>query len=184
MSRRTCLYFNTPHGCRNGVRCTFLHTNPGTSTGPSASPSPSGSRGRSSPNAARHNSSSRMGAGNPPHGACNFYWTSGTCRREFACRFRHVRPSHTDPTEPQTEINPLDALAPYLTADGLARVTGTGTDVFFSSDTSKDISPSEAHNVLKRFLSDDYRFGTTLEIYSFLKPLSSAHTANKSWVTI
>jgi hypothetical protein len=78
----------------------------------------------------------------------------------------------------------LNAIAPFLTADGLARVTGTGTDVYFSPDSSRDLSPTDAHAALRRFLYDDYRFSTTLEVYAFLRPLSSAHTANTSWVSL
>lgn len=77
----------------------------------------------------------------------------------------------------------INAVAPFLTADGLARVTGSGTDVYFAPDSSRDLSPTEAHHALKRYLFDDYRFRMTFDIYAFLKPLSSAHTANTSWVS-
>ena len=61
-------------------------------------------------------------------------------------------------------------------------MSGTGTDVFFFPD-SNEVSPTVAHNAMKKFLFDDFRFRTTFEIYAFLKPLSSAHTGNNSWVS-
>jgi len=182
MSDRTCHFFNTPGGCRRGTRCNFLHNDAGTNR---SSPTPSATQGR--PIRQQGNSSSGSSTARTPPGVCNFFWTSGTCNREFSCRFRHVQSSPPNPTEHQTRGNhkiSLDAIAPFLTADGLARVTGTGTDVYFSPDSNKDLSPTQAHAALRRFLSDDYRFLTTLEIYAFLRPLSSAHTANTSWVKL
>jgi hypothetical protein len=184
MSRRPCNFFNTPRGCRRGSDCHFLHNDAGTSANRPSSPTPSATQGRPSPIRQQGNSTST--ARTPP-GVCNFFWTSGACKREFSCRFRHVQSSSSNPPAHQTRGNhemSLNAIAPFLTADGLARVTGTGTDVYFSADTSKDLSPTEAHHALIRFLFDDFRFSTTFEIYAFLKPLSSAHTANTSWVSL
>jgi|SRR5882762_9479641 hypothetical protein len=178
MSRNPCLFFNKPNGCRKGSQCQFLHNGAGANVQRPSSPTPS-----SSSNAARGRSQST--SRRAPPGICNFYWTSGTCKREFACRFRHTQPSPAANTELRPQVIPLtslEAIAPFLTKDGLARVAGTGTDVFFSADSSKDLSPTEAHNALKRYLFNDYRFKMTLDIYAFLKPLSSAHTSNSSWV--
>lgn len=181
MSRKHCVFFNTSGGCRNGSQCTFLHNTTGQRP---SSPTPLLS-------SIPPRSNSALPSANAPPGVCNFYWVSGTCKREFACRFRHTRSSPAENTGLRTQGTPqtsLEALAPFLTEDGLARVTGTGTgtgtDVFFSADSSKDLSPTEAHNGLKRYLFDSYRFKTTFDIYAFLKPLSSAHTANTSWVSL
>jgi hypothetical protein len=174
MSQRPCTFFNTPRGCRRGDHCRFLHNTASTSL-----PSPVTPRSNSP--------SSETSPTKTPPGACNFYWTSGKCKREFACRFRHIQSSPTDNTGVRTQGSPgmsIDAVAPFLTADGLARVTGSGTDVYFAPDSSRDLSPTEAHNALKRYLFDDYRFRMTFDIYAFLKPLSSAHTANTSWVSL
>ena len=189
MPHGPCKFFDTPNGCHKGSRCNFLHNGTSTSAHRSASPTSSSTQRRSSrlsPNTPRGNSSSGTSTARTPPGVCNSFWASGTCKFEFSCRFRHVQSAPPNTTGHQTQGNyetSLNAIAPFLTADGLARVTGTGTDVYFSPDSSKDLSPTEAHNALKRFLFDDYRFSTTFDIYSFLKPLSSAHTANKSWVS-
>lgn len=183
MSHRPCVFFNTPNGCRKGSNCRFSHDNAGTSAQRPSSPStPSVRQAQSRPGGNLPSSPERA-----PPGVCNFYWTSGNCKREFGCRFRHTQPSPAESQEVRlqgTLQTSLDALAPFLTEDGLARVTGIGTDVYFPADSSKDLSPTEAHNALKRFLFDDFRFRMTYDIYSFLKPLSSAHTANTSWVSL
>jgi hypothetical protein len=61
-------------------------------------------------------------------------------------------------------------------------MSGSGTDGFFSQDPSSDLSPSEAHNALKRYLSDFFRFKHTFEVYAFLRPLNSATASNAGWV--
>jgi hypothetical protein len=181
MPPRSCVFFNKPGGCRQGSQCRFLHPNG------QRSPTPSES-GRSSPvPSPSHSPSSRTSHPRAPPGVCNYYWTTGTCNREFSCRFRHTESSPRENTVHQplrfTQPSAIDSIAPFLTEDGLARVTGTATDVFFSADSAKDLSPTEAHNALKKYLFDDYRFRTTFDIYAFLKPLSSANTANRSWVS-
>ena len=185
MSRRPCVFFNKPGGCRRGEQCKFLHE--ASNAQRPSSPTPSG---RSSPALSQSSSpSSRAPLPKAPPGVCNFYWATGTCKREFSCRFRHSESSSPGgnwihrPNIP-TQSSAIDAIAPFLTEDGLARVTGTATDIFFSADSSNDLSPTEAHNALKRYLHDDYRFRATFDIYAFLKPLSSAHAANPTWVSI
>lgn len=183
MSRRPCNFFNTPSGCRKGNSCRFLHGD----TSVRRSSSPNSPRGGSPSPTTRDHTSQNQSSGHAPRGVCDFYWKSGTCKREFACRFQHTRPSAKNVGASTSTItsqsSAIDAIAPFLTEDGLARVNGTGTDVFFSADSNQDLSPTVAHSALKRFLFDDFRFKTTFEIYAFLKPLSSAHTGNSSWVS-
>lgn len=185
MSARPCVFFNKPSGCRRGDQCRFKHDSDDTSQRSSSPPS----RGWSSPGPPRGGTpTAQASPSRAPSGICDFYWKYGTCKREFACRFKHTTPSSantaTASTPKPSHTFAIDAIAPYLTEEGLARVTGTGTDVFFSSDSNKDLSPTEAHNALKRFLYNDYRFRMPFDIYSFLKPLSSAHTGNPSWVSL
>jgi hypothetical protein len=180
MPPRTCVFFDKPGGCRRGNQCKFLHTS-------SSSPRPSSRP--SSPAPSQGNSpSSQTSRPTAPPGVCSYYWTTGTCRREFACRFQHTSASPvqnvaSQPIIRSTQSSAIDSIAPFLTEAGLARVTGTSTDIFFSTDSSKDLSPTEAHNALKRYLLDHYRFRMTFDIYAFLKPLSSAHSGNASWVS-
>ncbi|KAG8218138.1 hypothetical protein J3R82DRAFT_3675 [Butyriboletus roseoflavus] len=189
MSRPLCHFFNTPAGCYRGNQCKFAHSPASTNnqTSESARPlSPStrdSSRSRSPQNASRPG-----GAGKPPQpGVCKYYWEKGRCNREFGCRYKHVQ--QTDNANPPRAPTPtnvaqptvLQRVAPFLTEQGLSKMSGSGTDGFFSQD-SVPLSPSEAHNTLKKYLSDFFRFKITFEIYAFLRPLNSASASNASWV--
>ena len=178
MSLGTCTFFNSSKGCRNGSSCKFLHTDarPSFKNSPSGSPSPT----------TRDRSSHKQSSNHAPSGICDFFWKTGSCKREFSCRFKHMRSSADSVGSSTSAItsqsSAIDAIAPFLTEEGLGRVSGTSADVFFSAYFD-ELSPTVAHNALKRFLFDDFRFRSTLEIYAFLKPLSSAHIGNSSWVS-
>ncbi|TFY62891.1 hypothetical protein EVJ58_g3578 [Rhodofomes roseus] len=75
----------------------------------------------------------------------------------------------------------IETLAPLLTEGGLARLTERSTDGFFATDPSKQLTPSELHNYLKRYLFDDYRFRHVLDIYSFLNLIGNASANNAKW---
>lgn len=174
MSRPPCKFFNTPGGCRRGQACTFAHTSVSRTPPPVPSNTGSPSRQREQPNLPKS-----------PPGVCNFFWTSGECNREFACRYRHIRdaPNNTPPTPSTTSTSAaVDTIAPFLTQGGLAKLNGTGTDVFFANPPMA-LTPTDVHNHMKRFLFDDFRFRKTFEIYGFLTPLMSANTSNQAWVS-
>lgn len=73
-------------------------------------------------------------------------------------------------------------MAPFLTEAGLAKITGTGTDVYFPIPPNLT-TPVETHQHLQRFLRDDFRFKKTFDIYAFLVLLGSASSTNTSWVS-
>ena len=175
MSRKPCHFFYKPGGCRRGKDCSYSHGS--NETASSSSPSFVASSQR------RY----ETGTPNCPPGVCRFYWSSGRCNREFECRYKHaIAPeapvSSTRPQSPVPALSASDAIAPFLTESGLAKLNGNGTDVFFASPaTSK--SPSETHNSLKRYLSDEFRFRKPAEVYGFLIPLSNANSSNSTWVS-
>lgn len=72
--QQTCRYFVSGF-CKNGDKCTFVHTNP---------PPP--------PAVSIHNAS-------PPPMACRFY-LSGFCRKGTACPYLHATPSSSPPSTP------------------------------------------------------------------------------------
>ncbi|KAJ6587167.1 hypothetical protein DFH09DRAFT_248112 [Mycena vulgaris] len=159
-----CRFYNKPGGCRRGNQCTFSHDGPSSPSRPSQ--------------AAR-----RGPLPQAPPGICNFYWSTGNCRHEFGCRFRHTRNPSSSPSpspEPSTPLTAANSLAPFLTEAGLARLTASGTDIFFPPPI-KPLSPNETHNHLKRFLRDDFRFEKTYDIYAFLVPLGSLNTSGPQW---
>jgi hypothetical protein len=75
----------------------------------------------------------------------------------------------------------IASLVPFLTDEGLAKVTGVGTDPL-SPQPQKLLTPAQIRYDLKRFLQDDFRFNSTFEIYAFFVPLSSAISTNPAWV--
>lgn len=177
MSRPPCKFHSTPQGCRKGSNCHFSHQNPARSLSP----------GPSTGSNIVRNARPQPPASNAPPGTCRFFWMSGRCNREFACRYRHTlsqQDSTSSPSTPGINRSPpnLDVIAPFLTEAGLAKLTSTGSDSFFSSPTNA-MTPNEAHNNLKRFLFDDFRFRKTFDAYAFLKPLSSANSSNSTWVS-
>ncbi|KAF8210466.1 P-loop containing nucleoside triphosphate hydrolase protein [Mycena galopus ATCC 62051] len=172
MSRGPCHFYNKAGGCRRGTACGFSHA--GSSSGQSgraADPSPGPRRGPP-PKA--------------PSGVCNYYWSTGSCRREFDCKFQHTQnpslssspsPSSASTFLPSTAPNPL---APFLTESGLAKLNGSSTDIFFAPPT-RALSPNGIHNMLKKFLRDDFRFSKTFDIYGFLVPMTSIDASGPNW---
>ena len=184
MSRPPCHFHNTPAGCNRGNQCKFAH-----SASNQSSPRNSRPASPSTPDSARppQNISRPSGAGKPVQpGVCRYYWEQGRCNREFGCRYKHVQKADTG-TNASPAASPfqspavLQRVAPFLTEQGLSKMSGGGTDGFFSQDLST-LSPTEAHNALKRFLSDFFRFKSTFEVYAFLQPLNSATASNLAWV--
>ncbi|TFK44429.1 hypothetical protein BDQ12DRAFT_672980 [Crucibulum laeve] len=159
-----CRYYNKPGGCRAGANCKFAHAQSTSSNaGPSRNPQ-------------------QTASGPVPSGVCRDFWATGSCRRAFDCRFRHVESAQRRKSQPPAPAaQAVDSIAPFLTSSGLARITGSGTDVF--SNPTENLSPNETHNHLKRFLYDDYRFRKTFDIYAFVIPLNSAHSSNASWTS-
>ncbi|KAF5380591.1 hypothetical protein D9615_004617 [Tricholomella constricta] len=100
-------------------------------------------------------------------------------RQESVTFTEHASLSRPDFNRSQPAI---DVIAPFLTDSGLAKLNASGTDVFFISP-SKPLSPNEAHNALKRYLLDHFRFSKTFEVYGFLLPLSNANTTNSTWAS-
>lgn len=188
MATPPCSFYKSPRGCFKGKDCKFAHVNTTTVT----SRSPSGPSGPSTPRG--HNSGLHPNESPPtslPAGVCRFYWTRGECKREFECRYRHIRPDsdqeHAPSPSPRSTLLSSSAaremIIPFLTEKGLAKLNGNATDGFFAGSETSFLSPTEAHGRLKRFLLDNFRFKTSFEIYAFLVPLSSANSSNTKWVS-
>lgn len=167
MSRKPCHFQYTPGGCRKGGDCTFYHA---ATRGVSSTSSP-GSTHRP------------QDATKAPPGVCIFYWSSGQCNRGFECRYKHIINTRiASPSRSESHLSITDSIAPFLTKAGLAKLNESSTDVFFSC-SSKSMTPSEAHNSLRKYLSDDFRFSKTFDIYGFLIPLGNANSSNSTWVS-
>jgi hypothetical protein len=167
-----CRFFNAPGGCRRGSSCHFTHDRG----------SSSGRGGRS------QGRNPKPSSGNVPKDVCKNYWTDGSCNRGFQCKFKHIkrdsagRTAESSPSSPSTSrLDAIDAISPYLTEEGLAKLSLPGTDVFFADDTP--MSPSQVQNNLRRFLRDDFRFRKTFDIYAFVGLLNNAGSNHDDWVS-
>lgn len=184
MSRRPCNFWNTPAGCRRGNACKFAHSTPGSSSGAPVSP-PVRSPPRPNPVSPNRVTSQDPASPQCPAGVCREFWTTGQCKKEFSCRFRHTRPPSLDNTErPNPALaSGIDAIAPFLSENGLAKMMGSGTDGFYPLNASSTHSPTAVHNSLGRFLRDNFRFNATFDIYAFLVLLTSASATDPAWVS-
>ncbi|KAK2464284.1 hypothetical protein APHAL10511_003741 [Amanita phalloides] len=154
---RPCRYQYLPGGCRRS-NCTFSHNTPGATS--------SDHRPRATPT---NNPTSVV-----PKRVCKFFWSNGRCDKD-SCRFEHTRQS-----ESATRSSAPDALFPFLTDEGLAKVTGADTDSL-SPKPADPLTPGEAHYRMKRFLADDFHFNKTFDVYSFFIPFNSAISTNPTW---
>ena len=164
--------------CRFGGKCKYSHIQAGGSPGPSTSvPLSPRNQPLKPPNLPE--------ASSPlPSGVCSFYWKTGGCKKEFECKYKHIRcddGQEIAPQRPKFALAGNDAIAPFLTEQGLAKINGIATDGFFEDGK---LTPTEAHGRFKRFLSETFRFKTSFEVYSFLVSLSSASCHNPLWVCI
>ncbi|KAF8867865.1 P-loop containing nucleoside triphosphate hydrolase protein [Gymnopilus junonius] len=183
MAPPPCRYHKSPGGCAKGNNCNFAHidSTPSSPRSSSASPSPSSRRG---PGPRSANEQATL-----PPGVCSFYWTRGECKKEFKCRYRHIRPDSNPQPSPSPSRRPIsfsssaarEMVIPFLTERGLAKVNSNATDGFFAGSETSFLSPTEAHGRLTRFLRDDFRFKTSFDVYAFLVPLSSANASNTKW---
>ncbi|KDQ57638.1 hypothetical protein JAAARDRAFT_270513 [Jaapia argillacea MUCL 33604] len=186
MSRPPCRFYNSPGGCRSGTKCTFAHVGPDSggnrvlSQGakPDAGPRPSP---RNDP------TNSPSPSNQAPPGACRFFWSSGRCKFDFGCRYKHIQAENQERSgvdarsSSSSQRSAFSIVAPFLTPDGLAKLTGVGTDGYFSS-SSTAFNPSEAQIHLSRFLRDDYRFRDNVaQVYAFMKVVESANVSNSAW---
>ena len=186
MARPPCRYYQSPNGCRNGQSCHFAHTEPPGSPDSAGSPSSSTTR-RGGPRTTPFLNAASTGA---PPGVCRYYWTSGQCKLELRCHFRHDRPDTAHSSRPSSfprasnsmSIAAKEMVAPFLTENGLAKINSNATDGFFAENETSSLSPTEAHRQLQRFLKDNSSFKTSFDVYAFLVPLCSANPSNTQWV--
>lgn len=185
MSRKAaCHFYNKPGGCRKGSHCPFAHSGPSGDPPPSGATSNQDTPSASTPTNPRENNNISKDI---PRGVCAFYWRTGECTRGFQCRYKHEQGSPENATAAMLGRSPTGLtipamLAPFLNSAALARLVEPGTDALFTLNP-KPRSPSEVHNILKRFLIDGYSFRTVYDMYAFAGLLTDATSHNTSWVS-
>lgn len=109
-----------------------------------------------------------------PKGKCAFYWSGGACERGFDCTFRHeARPgvqASSSPTQ-STDYTP-----DFFSPEGLAINNGS------IADSQHNLHPSEAHNHLKPYLTDNFVFRDAIHVEGFSRILASVNSRNGTWV--
>ena len=125
-----------------------------------------------------------------PFGVCQNFWKHGHCRYGFKCRYDHVRPQERLNPEDVRSLLPgisgpldMDAIAPFLTEAGLAKIFGSSADIF-SLSSGRKLDPQETKNHLQRYLHNDYRFQNVVQMHTFVSLLNNASSENKSWVGV
>ena len=119
----------------------------------------------------------------PPasQGVCRSYWSKGQCAKD-GCRFKHIRSQSESTPQPSLTTN-LDPVPPFLTDEGMAKVTGTGSN-FLSRQQANPLRPGQVQHKLKRFLADDFHFSQTSDVYTFFILIDSAVSTNLPWVRV
>ncbi|TFY64195.1 hypothetical protein EVJ58_g2786 [Rhodofomes roseus] len=113
-------------------------------------------------------------AAGAPYRVCNYYWTTGNCSRGFECSFKHERsPATASAAAPATEEQDEDP--DIFSVEGLAAGNGVTRDEGYS------LTPSDAHNHLKNFLADNFRFDNASRVQGFVRILASINDRNKAW---
>jgi hypothetical protein len=109
-----------------------------------------------------------------PRGICNFYWSTGTCGREFDCTFKH----ETKPgvQESSSTSEPADNTPDFFSLEGLAINNGS------TIDAQHSLSPSEAHNHLRFYLFDNFVFRDAIKVEGFSRIFASVNSRNRAWV--
>ena len=166
MSKQPCRFYNTRGGCHSGTRCRYLHEQ-------------TSSQGSSRPSFTRGGKSSAPSKPHAPAGICDWFWSTGSCNRGFQCRFRHESPE--DRPSRGVEFTATNGPSSSQQGNDLSQLSNATTDALFST-AAKSRTPSEVHNILKRFLLDKYQFKSTLEMYGFAGLISEANSNNSSWV--
>ena len=171
--KKTCSFFNRPGGCRFGDRCRDEHKR--------------AEGGHPFDTPARYGRSKDQQISRAPHGKCDFFWSTGFCKRAFRCKFEHVlSPDAAGQKEngigsTNTQGSSRDStILPFLTTIGLSNLSGTGGDAF--RDSSDLLDPQQTHGHLRVFLRDNFRFRTTTQMCSFAKLLANASSMNTTWV--
>jgi hypothetical protein len=117
------------------------------------------------------------GHGNSPinnrtRGVCHFYWSTGACDHGFDCTYKHeARAQVSSSATPSTDYIP-----DFFSLEGLAVNNGSALD------ERHTLSPSQAHNHLKPYLSDNFVFRDAINIEGFSRILASVNSRNRTWV--
>ena len=165
-----CNNFLRTGKCQYGSKCKFIHDRVPRNQSRSSTPGPSASGASPPPPSNRPNGLPRA----PPR-VCNYYWSSGTCSRGFDCSFKHERSPSASSTSGLPPAD-MEEEPDFFSVEGLTADSAT------IRDERHSLTPSEAHNHLKGFLADNFRFENAARVQGFVRILASINDRNKAWV--
>lgn len=103
---------------------------------------------------------------------CHFYWSTGACDYGFDCTYKHEARTQVSSSATQS----TDYTPDFFSLEGLAVNNGSVLDKHHT------LSPSQAHNHLKSYLSDNFVFRNAINIEGFSRILASVNSRNRTWV--
>jgi hypothetical protein len=105
-------------------------------------------------------------------GICHFYWSTGACDHGFDCTYKHEARAQVSSSATQS----TDYTPDFFSLEGLAVNSGSVLD------KQHTLSPSQAHNHLKPYLSDNFVFRNAINTEGFSRILASVNSRNRTWV--
>jgi hypothetical protein len=131
-----------------------------------------GSRGRGRGRGDTPNNTPNIDRNSTPRGVCHFYWSTGACNRSFDCTYKHeARVQASSSATQSTDYTP-----DFFSLEGLAVNNGSVLD------TQHTLTPSQAHNHLRPYLSDNFLFRGASHVEGFSRILASVNSRNHAWV--
>ena len=177
-----CHLLRSGKGCHFGVKCKFSH-DVGSDTSRATTPESSSRRLRdSTASQTANNNRGVPGGDHAPRNICDFYWKTGKCNRSFDCTFRHEQMpntalNHDNQSSTQSDEDAANSALTFFTAEGLEEVTGV------TMHEDHGLKPADAHNSIKTYLRDGYKFRSPSDMLAFVRILASINRRNKAWVS-
>ncbi|KAL4242825.1 hypothetical protein ABKN59_011535 [Abortiporus biennis] len=150
--------------CRYGTRCRFAHDSPAASGSSTRQSTPSRLR---TPIPATGSVRSVTG------GVCPLFWDTGSCPREFECRYKHEQ--RTNNATIETAVPNSSDPADFFSSEGFAVHNS------FPQEERHSLTPSQAHNHIMSFLRDQYQFEGGSKVQGFVNIFASIHDRNRAW---
>lgn len=103
---------------------------------------------------------------------CHYFWSTGACDHGFDCTFKHEARAQV----PSSATQSTDYTPDFFSLEGLAMNNGSVLD------KQHTLSPNQAHNHLKPYLTDNFVFRNAINIEGFSRILASVNSRNRTWV--
>lgn len=168
-----CNNFVATGRCRFGSKCKFSHDRGSQNQSRTSTPGPSSGGTPST----RIQLARPSGGPRAPPRVCNFFWESGICTRGFECSFKHDRAPSSTLTAGVPASDREEEVPDFFSVEGLTAGNHSNRDERHS------LTPSDAHNHLKNFLADNFRFENSARVQGFVRILASINDRNKAWVS-